>query len=117
MFDYFLKRKKQELENINKVSITYLIDSENVPMIDILLNSYDEDSVEALCSLLDVLANNSFYVETVKMISENLAANGREDLLIKILTHISNQKDNKITQFIEDDRESQVYIDPTDAII
>jgi hypothetical protein len=117
MFDYFLKRKKQESENFNKISITYLIDNEDVPMIDVLLNSYDEDSVEALCSLLDILANDSFYVETVKMISENLAANGREDLLIKILTHVSNQKDNKVTKFVDNDRESQVYIDPTDAIM
>jgi hypothetical protein len=113
MFKFF---KSKEPEQVSKVSISYLIDQNDTPLIDITLKDYSEDSIKALCSLLDVLSKDSFYVSTVQMIYDTLSSNGKDDIVMKVLTHISQQDGDKISKFVDKSKESQMCIKPSDAI-
>jgi len=114
MFKFF--KSKQPEQEANKVSISYLIDQNDTALIDISLQDYSEDSIKALCSLLDVLSKDSFYVSTVQMIYDTLSSNGKDDIVMKVLTHISKQDGDKISKFVDKSKESQMCIKPSDAI-
>lgn len=114
MFNFF---KSKEPEQTHKILISYLIDQDNTPLIDIDLKDYSDDSVQALCNLLDILSKDSFYVSTVQMIYDILSSNGKDELVMKILTHISKQDGDKISKFMDKNKESQVCIKPSDAIV
>lgn len=119
MEDPYEEQNKVEDEVKNKVCITYCIDENDTPMVDVLLQDYDNESITALCSLLDILSQDAAYIETVKIIQENLILSGNEELFIKIIGHISQQENNKFTTQVEQEEEnlnSQVCISPSEVI-
>lgn len=117
MFNFFKRKTVDQTEPQHKISITYLIDENDTPMIDIDLKDYSDDSIKALCSLLDILSKDAFYVTTVQMIYDTLSSNGKDEIVMNILTHISKQNTDKITSFMDKNKESQVCISPSDAVV
>lgn len=115
MFNFFKSNNK--ITNTEKVSITYFIKDDNVPMIDISLSDYDSTTITLLCTLLDILSNDAAYINTIQMIQENLTVNNQNEALLKILTHISKQKNNKITSYLTEKRESETCIIPSEVIM
>lgn len=113
MFNFF---KSKQNESSSKASITYFIDDDNVPMVDIVLKDYEKETISSLCSLLDILSNDAAYVNTIQMIQENLSKNNENEALIAILTHLSTQKSNKIRSYLDDTQESEVCIMPSDVM-
>ena len=102
MFDFLFKKNKPEIteapqeQEIDKdilASITYHIvdDGYGTPMIDIGLSDYDAKSIEALCKILDILSQDSSYLETIEMVKNGLIREGQEETLIKILHILVNK--------------------------
>ena len=92
MFDWLKFWKKNpppESSNDDMlVSINYFISKSNGPMIDIEIKDYSDDSIDALLSMLDILMGDDFYMETLKMVTSGFVADGREDIVELIQTHL-----------------------------
>lgn len=127
MFDFLFKKnipqiaeKPQEKDTDNNVlaSITYhILDDENgTPMIDIGLSDYNAESFNALCKILDILSQDSSYLETIEMIKNSLMKEGQEEALIQIFTHISEQAGKKIIRSTKESTKDQPCIKPSDML-
>lgn len=99
LFEFFKRKDAQPPEEDDEMSASisyYMKPDGSGPYINIQLSDYDDDSIAGLCELLDTLAQESCYVETIEMIKSSLIKDNQEDLLIKIFAHISRQVREKI---------------------
>jgi len=116
MFFNIFKKKQNQNNNI-LASITYLIKkNEKSPILNIEIDNYDEISIESLCYLLDTLGSDACYVETIEMIKDIFIENHQENLLIKILTHVSNSTKSKIVKTYEEKIENEPCIKPSEML-
>jgi len=117
MFNFFKKKTDEQENNDTIASITYLIKRDSSePMIDVALNDNDDQCVEALCSLLDVLGNDMFYLDTVNMLKSMLLKSHQEDILFKILTCINNNVREKIVNSHKEKTKYEPCIKPSDML-
>ena len=127
MFDFLFKKnlpetteapQEQEIDKDVLASITYHIvdDGYGTPMIDIGLSDYDAKSIEALCKILDILSQDSSYLETLEMVKNGLIREGQEESLIKIFTHISEQAGKKIMRSSKESTKDKPCIKPSDML-
>jgi len=117
MFNFFSKRDRGDEIEDNEVlaSITYMVKrNESGALIDVALSDYEEDSTNALCSLLEVLGNEAFYVDTISMIKNSLAQEGRNDILIKVFANIESSLRKKFINSAKEKFQSEPYIKPSD---
>ncbi len=84
-----------EQKNSNNVEISYSIDDSLETTIDIILEDYSEETILQLCAMLDVLACEGTYLETVQVIAENLKSQGRHEELYKLVSHVTAQQTKK----------------------
>ena len=124
MFDFLFGKRTKEIqekveveENIDILaSITYYIPKDGNPMIDIALGTYDNESIDSLCKLLDVLSKDACYLETLEMIKNGLIKEGQEEALLKIFTHVSQQAGKKILKVQQESVQDQPCIRPSDML-
>lgn len=93
MFNFFKKKteiKKEPVEENNILSsITFFVsEKDQVPYIDVAMQDYSEDSIVAICLLLNVITSDHGYIEAINMLKNGLIKDGRDDILIQILTTI-----------------------------
>ena len=123
MFE-FLKKKTEtttnEPEEVNEddilASITYYYTKDKEASVDISVASYDQESVDAMCALLNLLSGGTFYLETIDMLKDGLIRNGQEVMLINILTHISEHSRQKILKEQEDKLIDEPCIKPSSMV-
>lgn len=118
LFNFLKKKTDNKInEELIDASVTYYIkrDSKS-PVLNIEINNYDDQSIEALCKLLDLLNSESCYIETVEMIKNSLINDKREDILIKILTHVEQSITNKLLKAYEKKAKEEPCIKPSDMI-
>lgn len=115
MFNFFNTKHEQPIDNETIASITYLIrKNENGALIDVSLGDYEDESIQALCSLLDILSNDSFYIDTISMIKNSLVEEGREDILATIFSKINSSFRNKIINSAKERIKNEPYIKPSE---
>lgn len=114
MFNFFKKKIEQKQED-NLASITFFMSKDGeVPGIDIEMHDYSEDSVIAMCLLLNVIVSDHGYLEAIDMIKNGLIKDGKEDILIQILTTIEPSINQKLLDRIEKNKEP--CIRPSDML-
>lgn len=98
-------------------AITYCIsrDSES-PLINIEMKDYNEESCVAICDLLDVLSEESSYVETINMLKNGLSQDGQQALLVKIFTFIGQKAKDKILNAHRESVKDEPCIKPSDML-
>lgn len=97
--------------------ISYIIKKNNDGgLIDVELNDYDDESVAALCKLLNILGNDVFFVDTISMIRSSLIQDNREDLLIKILASVGNNIKQKLLNKHSSEKLDEPCIKPSDML-
>lgn len=122
MFNFFKsKETKPEPEPIEKddlplVSITYNINSNFETSVDISMEDYQADSINAMCKLLDTLSSDRFYIETVNMLKQGLISDDQQEVLLTILTHVGQQARYKIIQSHRDSTKDEPCIKPSDML-
>lgn len=115
MFNFFNNKSDQPIDNEITASITYLIRKDkNGALIDVALSNYENESIEALCLLLEILGSDSFYIDTISMIKNSLVNKGREDVLAKIYTKIDENLKNKIINSAKERIKNEPYIKPSE---
>lgn len=123
MFNFFKKkpiRIEESVDNITSdiplVSITYNINKNLETSVDILMDDYGAESIDAMCKLLDTLSNDRFYIETVDMLKQGLINDDQQEVLLTILTHVSQQARYKIIQSHKDSTKDEPCIKPSDML-
>jgi hypothetical protein len=119
MFNFFKKTDQSDGDDNSKkeklASIEFYIQDPDdpKPRVSINIDDYDEDSVNSLCKIVNVLADDTLVLETYNIIQTFLLQEEREDILLKVLTNISQQKTIK-SKFKNADRSSEPYIKPSE---
>ena len=120
MFNFFGKKKSSTSESEVIASITYLIKNDGAgPLIDVQMGEDDDQCVEALCSLLNILGSDMFYIETINMIRQLLIQSNQEDILLKILTKVNQNIRQKIVTTSNSNKEKlkdEPCIKPSDML-
>jgi hypothetical protein len=120
--DKWLKKTEQEkIDSVAKeengiVAITFYVDKDTVPFVDIVLEEYDENTLNSLCKLLDVLNGENCYLQVIDIIKNAMLKDGEEEKLIRILSHISQQKQSKLERYAKDKLKDEPCIKPSDMI-
>lgn len=86
----------------------------NGPLIDIELNDYNDESIGALCLILDILGNDMSYIDTINMIKECFLRENRHDLLVKVFSKINPNIKSKILNIRKDKVKDEPYIKPSE---
>lgn len=124
MFNFFNKTNinKEEPKNDKEdvvASISYFVKRNGPVIVDVAVEDYNEESMNALFSILDVLCQDQCYVETVTVIRNSLAKENKDDLLVLLISHLGKQMikegGNKISTHNESLR-SQPCIKPSDML-
>ena len=123
MFNFFKKiptKIEEPVDTITNsvplVSITYNINNNLETSVDILMDDYGAESINGMCKLLDTLSNNRFYIETVDMLKQGLLSDNQPEVLLTILTHISQQARYNMTQSHKDSTNDEPCIKPSDML-
>jgi hypothetical protein len=98
-------------------SITYYIkrNSDDV-VIDAEMFDYEDESILGMCTILDILSQEASYVETVNMIRSSLLEGEEQDVLLKILTNVSQQARTKLVNAQRESQKDEPCIKPSDMI-
>jgi len=119
LFEFFRRKNTEPADTEEPVSasITYYMKPDGSgPYINVQLSDYDDDSVAGLCELLDTLAEESCYMETIEMIKSSLIKDHQEEMLLKIFTHISGQVREKILNGHKESMKDEPCIRPSDMV-
>lgn len=119
LFEFFKRKDNppQEPEELTSASICYYMKPDGSgPYINVQLSDYDDDSIASLCELLDTLAEETCYMETIEMIKSSLIKDNQEELLIKIFTHISGQVRERILKGHKENLKDEPCIRPSDMV-
>lgn len=116
MFEWFKSKffasEQQNAINNTIASITYYVDQNNKVKLDMSMQDYDDASVNAIISLLEVLSKESFFIETLNFFQSAMRKHNREDIVARVFIHISNIIKSKKEQ--QDEQERSPYIKPSD---
>lgn len=119
MFNFFKRIPKadvKEEETIQKkASIEFYVENENDtrPKVTINIDDYDDASINALCNIVNVLAEDSLVVETYNIIQNFLLQENRHDVLMKVLLLISQTKTIN-SKFHKSAQNNEPYIKPSE---
>ena len=105
---------RSEGENIFYIVLEHL---DKKSKIDILLEDYDEASIKALSSLLNTMAKDVCFLETVEFLRTSLIEENQTEVLMKILLNIADTINNKMNNISAHDKTNQPCIKPSDLNI
>lgn len=96
MFNFFHKKisksQPETQENDIVASISYIIKKNHAsPLIDIELMNYNPETIKGFISLLDILGDDRFYIDTINIVKTLLIQENRHDLLIEIFSKIHDK--------------------------
>lgn len=116
MFNFF-RKESEEVSSEEEVlaSITYLIKkNKNEAFIDVHLSDLENESIEALSSLLDVLSSDAFYIDTIHIIKNSLNSEGKQDIVASILSKVESKIRQKIVNTAIDRIKDEPCIKPSE---
>lgn len=119
MFNFFKKQavKNHEEEHKNIASISYKIDENNKVLIDMEVESYDEKSMYALFSILDIVSDKRCGAETADILAEHLSKDNQDHWIKELEEHLHKNKGAEmIAQIYEDILSSKPCISPLDIL-
>lgn len=115
MFKFFSTKKIEEPIDDTLASISYVVKrGKDSPYIDVLIHDYDDECIEALCSLLSVLGDDMFFIDTVNIIKALLLEQNRTDILVKIISQIHTQIRNKGNKIKENQVKDYPCVKPSE---
>lgn len=110
--------KKEPIENNQPIAkLSYIVtNNSESPIVDVELQDYDDESIEALCNIIDVLSSDKSIVETVEIIKNSLVNRGKEEYLIKLFSRLGTHAKSKIINSYKEKEYDEPCIKPSDAL-
>lgn len=101
LFDFFKKKQKIDENDIDEndvlARISYIVFKDgNSTTMDLELQDYSDQSINALCYIIDSLAEDGALLETMNIVKNGFVSEGREDCLLKIFNRISKHTKEQI---------------------
>ena len=115
LLNKILGRKQEELQYENIASVTYYVDLDGNLKIDMEMNSYDDSSIDAMSSILRLLAHDSSFVQTVEFLRDAMFADNEKENFIKILLPVSEILSQKMQKKHDDAARNTPCIKPYEA--
>ena len=79
----------EENNDEEKASITYKIGSDGSIIVDVLIDDFDQESLEALATICAKVSSEQLSYETVRHIRDLLAANDQIALLVPFVAKLN----------------------------
>jgi hypothetical protein len=115
MFNIFNKKQEEQKDQDILASISYVVKrGDNNALIDVQLLDYDTESVEALGSLLEILGNEAFYIDTVNIIRNSFTKQDRLDLVVNLFSKVETSIRNKIINSAKSRLKDEPCIKPSE---
>lgn len=96
--------------------IKYFIDDRGEIKVDIELRDYSDESIEALSRVLAALSLDECYLQTVQMLQQSLTAEGQEDALVKIYSHLAAKPNDRAVRIHREKNQATPCIRPSDML-
>lgn len=119
MFNFFKSKVQNDIEQQDDIvaSIQYtMVRGSDKALVDVELRDYDSESIDSLCSLLDILGNDLFYIDTINMIKESFIKEKREDILVRIFTKVNSNIKSKLLNSHKEKIKDEPCIKPSDML-
>lgn len=117
MFNFKKDEQPEEIPEEDFVaSISYKIGKDKIVNVDVLVEDYEANSIEKLCLILDLLASNGCYMQTVDILKEGFINAKEEKALEQIYVHLSQQVSDKIMSAMKESNKSQPCIKPSQML-
>ena len=97
-------------------AIKYIVDETGEIQVDVELEDYGTESVDALAKCLTALSMDESYLQTVQMIQNSLKADGQEEALVRIYTHLAANPNDKAVRIHKEKKKSTPCIRPSDML-
>ena len=119
MFNYNDKDKQPE-ENPEEepyiACISYKIGQDKVVTVDVTVEDYSAYPISQLCLILDLLASDNSYMQTIDILKQGFVNAKEEEALEQIYLHLSRQVSNKIINTLKETNQSQPCIKPSQML-
>lgn len=116
MFNFKKDEQPEETPEEDFVAcISYKIGRDKVVNVDILVEDYGSYTIQQLCLILDLLASNGSYMQTIDILKEGFANAKEEEALEQIYLHLSRQVSDKIMNAMKETK-AQPCIKPSQML-
>lgn len=121
LFEFFKKldQKSQDDESDKIVcKLSYIItQGSKSPIVDIELMDYNDSSIKALCSIIDVIASDKSLSETVNIVKDAMINDHQEENLIKIFSYINQNTKTKLLNSFKNRQDDDPCIKPSEVFV
>jgi hypothetical protein len=108
--------KEENAEKQVLASITFVMeDNSEAPAVDVEIKDYSDQSIKALCVLIDTLAQEKSLLQTVEIIKNAMVEDENEESLVKMFSHISHYTKNKMINSYKDQQIDEPCIKPSEV--
>jgi hypothetical protein len=116
MFNFKKDEPPEEIAPEEYVAcIAYKIGKDKVVTVDVTVEDYDEYSISQLCLILDLLASDNSYMQTIEILKEGFINAKEEESLEQIYVHLGRQVSHKIVTAMKD-TQTQPCIKPSQML-
>lgn len=96
--------------------VAYKIGKDKIVTVDVTIEDYDAYSISQLCLILDLLASDNCYMQTIDILKQGFINAQEEESLEQIYLHLSRQVSNKIMNAVKDTHAQQPCIKPSQML-
>lgn len=96
--------------------ITYFVGTDGQVQLDIEVFDYSNESMDALCRILNTLSMDSCYLSTLNMIRDQLTQEGQEEALVRIYNNVAKSPNDKAVRVYTKKSQSKPCIRPSDML-
>ena len=127
MFKKILSKffKKQKLDDNHIAKVAYVMSKgEDSPTVDIVIEDYSGESLNALVKILQTVHSDGCLVETVNIIIDNLISQGKEEEIVELCMKLGSSFWNNTAAAVEqakeqkkiENKEEEPCIKPSDML-
>ena len=123
MFEFLKKQDKDfdvsqpNQEDRTQVAITYFIEEgDDSVKIDVGIKDYSDENIKKLGDILNVILQETGYIETVQIIQDGFLDQGLQEEALKFLLIIGRQSKKYISDTTQEQKRSKPCISPSDML-
>lgn len=123
MFEFFKKQNETSdpsqpnYEDKTQVAITYFIEEgDDGVKIDVGIKDYSDDNIKRLADILNVILQETGYIETVEIIQNGFLDQDLQEEALKFLLMVGKQTKKYVNDATQEQKRSKPCISPSDML-
>jgi hypothetical protein len=114
LYDKIFRKKTEEVNFLSSLEILISKEETDKPKLNIALDNFEEDSINALCQILTLCANEYFFLNVVEVVKEQFILNERLEELEALLVHVAAIELKDKVKLFQREATEQPCIRPSD---